>query len=64
MSEIVIDLNDNPKIDLETVDVGVADDRLSFTVQGTIRDVEDEILQTVADEQLIPMEIRFKIDES
>jgi hypothetical protein len=59
MDDIVIDLTGAAELELETADIGVADDTVSFTLTGMIRGVDDAVLSDLEGTQLTPTEIHF-----
>lgn len=59
MDEVVIDLREQADVELEAVDVGVADDTISFTIEGMIRGIEDSVLEELEGKSLTPTEIHL-----
>lgn len=63
MEEIVVSLGEDAELDLETVDVGTADDEtLSFTITGMIRGLESDLLERFVGKSVVPTEIRFRVE--
>lgn len=64
MSDIVVSLGEEPKLELRTIDIGLADnDRaLAFTVEGVIRGLESNQLEQFVGTSVIPSEIHFRIE--
>lgn len=61
---IVVDLREEASLELETLDVGVAENTISFSVTGTIKDVPDEMLDSLKGSELQPARIDFVGDDS
>lgn len=61
MDEISIALDESTNIDLRSVDVGTSDGKIAFSIEGIIRDVDEDVLAAVRGEALRPVEIRFAV---
>jgi hypothetical protein len=59
----VVRLEDQPKLELDTLDVGIKEDAIAFDIIGTIRDIDDDLLAELANKTLQPTEIHFTTDE-
>ena len=64
MTEIVVRLDEQTNIELDSLDVGVEQDVIAFDITGTIRDINDDLLAELTDTPLHPTEIHFTIDEA
>jgi hypothetical protein len=63
MAEFVVRLEEQPELELDTLDVGVEEDIIAFDMTGTIRDIDDDLLGELANETLQLTEIHFTTDE-
>ncbi|SIR92602.1 hypothetical protein SAMN05421858_4590 [Haladaptatus litoreus] len=63
MAEFVVQLDEQPELEVDHLDVGVEEDVIAFDITGTIRDVDDELLAELTDTTLRPTEIHFTTDE-
>ena len=63
MAELVVHLEEQPELELDSLDVGVEEDVIAFDITGTIRDIDDDLLAELANETLRPTEIHFTTDE-
>lgn len=63
-SDIVVPLGEEVELDLQTVDIGIADKQevLAFTIEGVLRGLDSDLLETVAGTELVPTEIHFRIE--
>lgn len=60
MNEIVVELGE-ADVELQTIDIGVADDTIAFNIEGTIGDIDDDVLAAVSGKSLSPTEIHFEV---
>ena len=60
MGEIRIGFGENAQIDLEEVDVGVADGVVAFDVSGRITGFDDDTVDRLAGKRLIPTELTLE----
>ncbi|MCO8244686.1 MULTISPECIES: hypothetical protein [unclassified Haladaptatus] len=63
MTEFVVEIDDHPKLELDNLDVGVEEDVIAFDVTGTIRDLDDDLLDALTDKTLRPTEVHFTTDD-
>ncbi|WP_458210840.1 hypothetical protein [Haladaptatus sp. NG-SE-30] len=63
MAEFVVQLEKQPELELDHLDVGVEEDVIAFDITGTIRDIDDELLAELTDTALQPTEIHFATTE-
>ncbi|MFH5802114.1 hypothetical protein [Haladaptatus sp. CMAA 1911] len=63
MAEFVVRLEEQPELELDTLDVGVEENVIAFDITGTIRDLDDNLLAELTDSTLRPTEIHFTTDE-
>ena len=61
MEEFVIDLAGAHSLELNSIDVEVSNETLSFTAKGVIQGIDDEILETVRGKSLTPTEVHFAV---
>ncbi|WP_458191071.1 hypothetical protein [Haladaptatus sp. NG-WS-4] len=59
----MVRLDEQPELELDTLDVGVEQDVIAFDIPGTIRDIDDDLLAELADSTLRPTEIHFTTSE-
>lgn len=60
MKTVVVDVSQEGSVELESVDVGVADEVLSFDITGTVR-VGGDGLASVEGQSLRPVEVVFEV---
>ena len=63
MEEIVIDLSGAHSLELDSIDVEVSNETLSFTAEGVIQGIDDETLDSVRGKSLTPTEVHFAVDD-
>ena len=61
MEEIVIDLSGAHSLELDSIDVEVSNETLSFTAEGVIQGIDDETLDSVRGKSLTPTEVHFAV---
>lgn len=61
---IVVDLDEDVTLDLETVDVGTADEGavLAFTIEGVLRGLESDRMDQLAETSVVPTAIKFRVE--
>lgn len=60
MNEIIVEL-DESDVELQTIDIGIADDTLAFNIEGTIGGIDADVLDAVSGKSLSPTEIHFEV---
>jgi hypothetical protein len=63
MAEFVVQLEEQPELELDTLDIGVEENLIAFDITGTIRDIDDDLLAELANETVRPTEIHFTTDD-
>lgn len=65
MVDVVVSLDDGAELELTAVDIGAADGDgiLAFTVEGLIRGLETDLMETFRGKSAIPTEIHFRIED-
>ncbi|WP_435158887.1 hypothetical protein [Haladaptatus sp. DFWS20] len=63
MAEIVVQLEEQPELEVDHLDIGVEQEVIAFDITGTIRDIDDDLLAELTDKTLRPTEIHFTTDE-
>ena len=59
--EFEVTLAEEDQLELDTIDATVTDDgTVEFTIEGTVSDVDSEILQSVAGSDVRPVAISFR----
>lgn len=63
-SDLVVSVGEDIELDLQTVDIGTANegDVLAFTIDGVLRGLDSELLETVLGKDVVPTEIHFRIE--
>ena len=61
MDEITIRLEDGSEVELQRINIGVAEGVIAFDVEGVIRGLDEDILESVAGKSLKPAEITFEV---
>lgn len=63
-NDIVVSLTEDVELNLQTVDIGTADegDVIAFTIEGTLRGLNSDLVETVVGKNIIPTEIHFRIE--
>lgn len=64
MVDVVVSLDDGAELTLTAVDVGTTDgdEVLAFTIEGIIRELESELMKTIAGKSLVPTEVHFRVE--
>ena len=55
----MVDLDEKGELELQSVDVGVANETIVSDVKGIIQGVEDGVLEDLREKSLTPTEIHF-----
>lgn len=61
---IVINFADTANLDVETMDIGVADGVIAFDITGTISNVPADHLDDLRDKELTPRELTFAVTDA
>lgn len=61
---VVINFAEAAQLELDSIDVGVADGVLSFDVTGRIHNLGEDHLESLVDRELQPAELHFTVAES
>ncbi|WP_227377755.1 hypothetical protein [Haladaptatus halobius] len=61
--EIALRLQDGAHLELTDIGVSTTDEKISFSIDGRITDVEDEILHQFSGKHVTPVEIVFAVEE-
>lgn len=63
-SDLVVSLSEETELDLETVEIGTADDGtvLAFTIEGIVRGLDSSLIQKFVGKDVIPTEIHFSVE--
>lgn len=63
MADIVVSLGEGAELELQVVDVGVADNEevLAFTIEGVIRGLDSDLLERLIGKKVLPTEIHFEV---
>ena len=64
MTDIVIQFEEQAELELNDVDIGVEQDVLAFDVSGTIRGLDDGLLEELAGSSLHPTKVHFAKTDS
>ena len=63
MRELVICLDQATTLELETVDIEVADESIAFDIDGVIRGLDEDALSAVGGKSLTPTKIHFAVTD-
>lgn len=63
MAELCLRFNEDQDIELDEVDIGVADGVIAFDVSGRIVNLDEAVLSQVAGEEWMPTELRMESRE-
>ena len=63
MGELCLRFDEGQDIELDEVDIGVADGVIAFDVSGRITGLDETTLRKVAGEEWMPVELRMKSEE-
>ena len=61
---ITINFDDTADLEIETLDIGVADGVLAFDITGRIANIPDDKLVSLQDKELEPAELTFTVADA
>lgn len=64
MAELCLRFNEDQDIELDEVDIGVADGVIAFDVSGRIVNLDEAVLSQVAGKEWMPTELRMESRET
>lgn len=63
MEYIRIEFGENEDVELDEVDIGVADSVVAFDVSGRILGLDEDTISQLAGKRLVPTELRLEVHE-
>jgi hypothetical protein len=61
--EIALRLEDGAHLELTDIGVSTTDEIISFSIDGRIMNVEDDVLEQFSGKRITPVEIVFAVEE-
>ncbi|WP_227380683.1 hypothetical protein [Haladaptatus halobius] len=61
--DIALRLQDGAQLELTDIGVSTTDEMISFSIDGRITNVEDEVLKQFSGKHVTPVEIVFAVEE-
>ncbi|WP_227373921.1 hypothetical protein [Haladaptatus halobius] len=61
--EVTVRLDDGARLELKDVGVAAEDDKIAFSIDGVLLNVDDETLEALTGNTVRPVAISFEVDE-